>query len=230
VIRYEPSDRALRWGKWLLILLAAVVIWLAIGTVIWLSHKLDTQEENDRDSIADRAALAERADALEANQKALLAQLEELGARPDLTAEDLEASAEGDIVVRGEPGPPGPPGLEGPRGPTGPPGTSGEDGAPGDPGSTGAQGTDGTDGAQGPAGTDGRAGEPGSPGPQGPAGEPGPQGPAGPAGPTGPAGEPGPQGPAGPTGYPDSWTFTFLGTTYVCTDPDGDRAYTCERA
>jgi Collagen triple helix repeat (20 copies) len=71
-------------------------------------------------------------------------------------------------------------------------------------------------GPQGPAGPAGPAG------PQGAAGPAGAQGPAGPAGPAGPTGATGAQGPA-----ITSFTFTFKRTPYMCTDPDGDLAYTC---
>jgi hypothetical protein len=142
----------------------------------------------------------------------------------------LDTSDLGDIceraveVERGEPGPIGPQGNQGPVGLTGPPGP---------PGPTGLTGQRGARGETGPRGADG---EPGEPGPEGDAGPPGPAGPAGPPGPAGPQGEVGPQGPQGergpdgPAGYPDRFTFTFANETYTCTDPDGDRNYTCESA
>lgn len=77
------------------------------------------------------------------------------------------------------------------------------------------------DGCRGPAGADGEDST--VPGPPGPQGE---QGPQGETGPTGPQGEPGPPGPAAPPA--ESFTFTFLGVTYDCRDPEGDGAYTCE--
>ena len=56
------------------------------------------------------------------------------------------------------------------------------------------------------------------------------KGDTGPPGPTGPQGEPGAKGDQGPAGYPDSITYTDpAGFTYLCTDPDGDHDYTCER-
>jgi hypothetical protein len=50
----------------------------------------------------------------------------------------------------------------------------------------------------------------------------GPAGETGADGPQGPVGAEGPQGPA-----PASFTFTFGGINYVCTDPDGDGNYQC---
>jgi hypothetical protein len=90
-------------------------------------------------------------------------------------------------------------------------------------------------------GEPGPAGVPGPIGPQGPTGATGDPGPAGPAGiqgvggdpgPPGPAGQQGPAGPAGAQGAPPaSWTWTFLGITYVCTrdagSPDNAATYTC---
>lgn len=118
---------------------------------------------------------------------------------------------EGDRGQRGDIGP------EGPRGPVGPIGPSGPGGPPGTPGSPGE---------------DGASGAPGETGPQGPEG---PAGPEGPPGADGVDGSDGADGPEGPPGYPESFTFTrddALGgsTTYTCTDPDGDRRYTCEAA
>lgn len=101
----------------------------------------------------------------------------------------------------GEIGPPGPPGIQGIQGVPGPPGPPGPQGVQGEKGDRGDTGTSGT---------------------TGPAGPPGEQGPAG------PQGEKGERGEQGPAGYPDSFTFAALGTTYVCSDADGDRAYECQ--
>lgn len=60
----------------------------------------------------------------------------------------------------------------------------------------------------------------GSVGPGGPQGEPGPQGAQGLQGDQGPQGDPG--------SPPASFTFTYLGIDYTCTDPDADGNYTCE--
>ena len=94
--------------------------------------------------------------------------------------------------------------IPGPRGETGPRGDQGPSGSAGAAGPGGLSGVDGLAGARG---------EPGQPGP---AGEQGPQGPEGPQG---------VEGPPGPA--PQSFTFTALGLTFVCTDPDGDGNFNC---
>jgi hypothetical protein len=87
-------------------------------------------------------------------------------------------------------------------------GPAGEDGAPGPPGLTGMQGPQGEQGATGSTGSRGETG---------------------PAGPAGPGGEMGPAGPAGPPGpRVGSFTFSFAGLNYLCTDPDGDGNYQCD--
>jgi hypothetical protein len=148
-------------------------------------------------------------DELRSNVSALQAQVEGLGGEPVAGPERPEP-----IIIEGERGP------EGQRGERGIQGPSGEDGDPGPPGPSGAQGVPGQTGPEGP---------------QGPPGEAvvGPEGPAGPPGPEGPQGVPGPQGLPGEPGYPTSWTFTYTDAqndehTYVCTDPDLDRNYSCE--
>jgi hypothetical protein len=118
--------------------------------------------------------------------------------------------------ARGIVGAPGPLGLMGPpgrsiTGPVGPLGPIGPVGPPGEDGTDGRNGEDGERGAEGPEGP------PGPEGAQGPPGTPG-----GPPGPTGAAGPAGPPGPA-----MASFTFTFGGVTYVCTDPDANLAYDC---
>ncbi|MGA8994775.1 MAG: collagen-like protein, partial [Nocardioidaceae bacterium] len=56
----------------------------------------------------------------------------------------------------------------------------------------------------------------------------GPQGPQGLAGNPGTPGAPGPQGPQGSTGPAvSSWTFTYSGTTYTCSDGNADGDYDC---
>jgi hypothetical protein len=107
--------------------------------------------------------------------------------------------------VEGAPGPMGGRGRRGERGATGRAGSDGADGRPGVAGSDGAVGPAGTDGTDGKDGEDGVAGAKGDPGAAGPPGE---------------------QGPPGPP--VESFTFTFLGTDYTCTDPDGDGDYTCQ--
>lgn len=143
-------------------------------------------------------------------------------------------------VAFGPAGPPGIPGLQGPRGDqgyTGPQGFQGPPGPPGPPGDDGNRGLSGDEGKPGESGEPGVAGPTGAPGPQGEMGPQGPEGPAGAQGSPGPKGDQGttgPQGAQGPAGYPNFWTFTIPGrlgqseTTYRCTDPDGDRNYTCE--
>jgi cell division protein FtsL len=173
-MRYVPSDRTLRWGRVLLILLAAVVVCLALGAVLWLSHENDSLEEQDAQSRADRTELRERADRLEAHQEALARQVRRLGGKPVVSTDDL-ASGEV-IVIEGKRGLPGEDGKDG---------RDGQDGQPGRPGQDGAPGADGQDGS-------------GEPGPAGPAGE---QGPKGEQGATGPEGPQGPAGPVCPEGY-----------------------------
>lgn len=114
------------------------------------------------------------------------------------------------------------PGLDGEVGPRGPQGRSGDDGETGPAGPAGADGEDGTDGEQGPAGPQGEQGDTGTGGTSGTSGEPGPQGDQGPVGPQGPEGPTGSQGPA-----VESFTFTFLGIDYSCTDPEVDGSYAC---
>lgn len=129
--------------------------------------------------------------------------------------------------IPGTPGEPGSPGQSGKPGQQGNPGQPGQSGPPGQPGKNGQPGQNGTNPpclaapnqCNGQNGTNGQNGNDGPQGPQGP------QGPAGPAGQDGKDGAQGPQGPAGPE--PSSFTFTYLGVTYTCTDPDGDGQYTC---
>jgi hypothetical protein len=146
-----------------------------------------------------------------------------------IDTDDLQQLCENAVQVeRGEPGPIGPQGTEGPpglTGPEGPAGPAGPVGPPGPRGPSGPKGDTGNQGTEGDAGAAGAEGEPGATGPEGPAGPPGPPGPQGNQGPAGPQGERGPEGPAG---YPQSFTFTFGAQEYTCTDPDGDRNYSCE--
>lgn len=119
------------------------------------------------------------------------------------------------IIIDGERGPQGERGPRGEKGDRGPEGDAGEPGESGDPGADGEPGADGVDGVDGVDGQDGATGA---------------TGPAGPAGPPGATGAPGPTGPAG---YPSSWTFTYVDRknqthTVRCSDPDGDRNYSCQ--
>lgn len=179
------------------------------------------------------SATNENRDKLQEDVSVLQAQVESLGGEP---AAGPDGNNGGPVVVvgekgeRGERGPTGDPGAQGPPGDDGPLGPTGPSGPPGSDGSDGADGAEGDPGATGPPGPRGFEGFPGVPGIDGPAG---PEGPAGPAGPAGPEGPTGPTGPIGPAGYPTSWTFSFTdrGNTvhvFVCSDPDLDRAYTCE--
>lgn len=94
------------------------------------------------------------------------------------------------------------------------PGPEGDRGPPGPAGAPGV-GTPGAPGIEGAPGTQGEQGEPGTQGPPG----------VGETGPPGPPGERGEQGPPGPP--PQSFTFTVLDLSFVCTDPDGDGSYAC---
>lgn len=117
-------------------------------------------------------------------------------------------------ALRGCSGEPGQPGAAGIAGAAGTPGGEGPAGPPGPQGATGAQGPPG---AVGPQGAPGAKGQDGS---QGPQGAPGAQGPAGPQGPPGAQGAQGP-----PVG---EFSFTWLLTTWVCRDVEGDSTFACE--
>lgn len=148
------------------------------------------------------------------------------------TTDDPEILAlcdQANAVADGTAGPQGPPGPQGSPGPQGFSGSDGVNGLNGQPGPSGAPGAQGASGVDGQPGTAGQPGPNGSPGPSGATGAPGEVGPAGPQGDPGPEGSPGPTGPQGPAGYPASFSFTFLGVTWTCTDVDGDHAYTCAR-
>ena len=91
----------------------------------------------------------------------------------------------------------------------------------------------GIPGERGPQGPIGETGEPGESGGEGPAGQAGAQGApgesvVGPEGPMGAMGPPGPPGETGPRGPAiQSFTFTFLTTTWFCDDQNQDGAYEC---
>lgn len=102
------------------------------------------------------------------------------------------------------------------------------EGPGGKSGVDGQDGADGADGAQGPPPSDADVlaavaafcGDDKCRGAKGDPGEPGKDSTVpGPAGPEGPAGKP---------GYPASWTFQWLGTSWLCVDADNDHAYACE--
>lgn len=144
-------------------------------------------------------SVRQRLSAAESNSRILAQQVRDLGGTPRVTPEP------------------------GPTGPAGSPGPSGQPGAPGSPGQNGRNGTNGLTGSTGPAGPKGTQGAQGSPGP---AGANGPQGATGPAGPKGDPGATGSPGPTGPP--PSSWSWTYLGVTYTCTqDSPGSTTYTC---
>lgn len=100
----------------------------------------------------------------------------------------------------------------GPAGQAGSPGPQGPAGSPGSPGQTGRNGQNGNPGQNGPSGPTGRPGLAGAPGA---VGQPGAKGDPGATGPQGPRGDTGPAGATGPP--PSSWTWTYLGVTYTCT-------------
>lgn len=200
-----------RWHRLAYVLLAVAGLAVVIG---WLTGLANTVHDLEGQRIQNQATAETNAEAVEQ----LARQVKELGGKPVIEPSDLPQP------VAGPQGPQGPPGLPGL------PGLPGADGRDGKDGKDGAPGADGRDGEPGPAGPPGPAGEPGEPGPTGP------PGPAGPPGPPGPAGDDGSDGQDGEPGYPESFTYTDPGTpapgdeiTYVCTDPDGDRQYTCER-
>lgn len=220
---------------------------LGMGSVLYGSQR-------DRDRLADDLTVAqERIDELATGFAVVSGQVESLGGEP---AVELEHTDDGPRPVE-VPGPPGPPGpapsaaavrsaverycaANGCTGPQGPAPSASQVAA------AVAAYCDGRGECRGQAGASGAAGADGDPGAAGPQGEEGPPpsdtqvasavasycaahdgcaGPAGPTGPQGPAGEQGGEGPPGPA--PESWTFDWLGTTWTCVDPDGDRAYEC---
>jgi hypothetical protein len=231
-LRRRELRNTIGWGLIVLVLVALVVGLVAVN------NRADRAEQYGRDNAAvaedNAAAIVRLSTALDAQRD----QFERCQGKPSTTpgcvdpvAPPPTSIATAQPPVAGPPGPIGPVGAAGPRGPVGPPGPAGPPGPPGDngaPGATGPPGADGTDGVDGEDGADGHDGAEGPPGADGADGEPGPKGDPGEPGPAGPEGPPGPPGPTGPPGYPDSFTFELLGATYLCTDPDADRAYTCQ--
>lgn len=155
---------------------------------------------------------------LESNRQ-LIDQLIDAGEKPIITDPEEVTQGEGTII--------GPTGVQGERGPAGEDGRDATDAQVREgiaaycdarfrcQGPAGADGIDGSPGSNGVNGSDGQNGAQGVPGPAGPQGE------LGPAGPQGIQGEPGPVGPA-----PASFSFTFLGVPYTCTNT-GTGDYTC---
>lgn len=177
------------------------------------SQAQEQRAEKETKALAEQVLAACKKPSTDPILQPLCQQASEVAARPI-------PGPEGDVGPRGEVGPPGP---RGPVGPIGPVGPVGPPGPPGPPGASGSDGSDGTPGATGPRGPEGPAG------PQGPPGEDGADGADGADGSDGADGE------DGEPGYPESFSFTYgsggpIGreATYVCTDPDGDRRYTCE--
>lgn len=204
------TRRSTRWGiiHWLVVVacMAVVGVLLALGV---------NDVQNTQDDLEQTQA---RLDQQENASRVLARQVKRLGGEPVIDPDDLPEP---------EPGEQGPQGLIGPQGPPGPqgdPGPKGPRGFPGPPGPFGPPGEDGSPGRTGDTGPAGATGETGATGSQG---ETGAQGPQGETGPQGPQGE---QGPAGPAGFPESWTFEWMGSTWTCTDPDQDRNYACTAA
>ncbi len=204
--------------------LAIAVAFAALGVLVaFWSARLSENSASIDDLRAElEAAQADAAEQAHAS-RVLARQIRSLGEKPVVDPADPQLM----------PGPSGMPGAAGPQGVRGPAGLRGSDGADGVPGPPGPRGPAGPTGAAGgtrPAGTDGSTGPAGSAGAKGDQGEAGADGEPGPPGPPGPAGDPGPagpQGPQGPAGYPDSFSYDVGPVTFVCTDPDGDRAYSC---
>lgn len=137
---------------------------------------------------------------------------------------------EGEDPAEVIPGPVGPAGSQGEKGDKGDTGPQGIPGLKGDIGLPGATGPQGPPGPPGPPGDSGANGADGAQGPQGPQGQQGEQGPAGPQGEQGPQGIPGPKGEDGVTLVLETWSFTAVGVTYLCTlEPGSDPAhYNCQ--
>lgn len=201
-----PSDRSLRWMKWIVTLCLLIAMVGLVVAFFHISSRLD-ESTSDVDALADYNAsqdstIAAQQTALDRANK----RLREAGKAPVEVPDQPEPipGPAGEPGADGDPGPRGPAGADGvsivgPRGPVGPAGETGPPGSDGLPGKAGAPGPAGPAGAAGKdstvAGPKGETGARGEQGPPGPAGAdssvPGPQGERGPAGPAGP---PGPQG------------------------------------
>lgn len=198
--------------------LLAWLLGVAVVAVVmaWVIVRVVHQGRELEDSRRVNAALV-------GDVRALNGQVEALGQEP------VAPPPEQRVGERGAAGPSGAPGPKGDRGDPGPKGDKGDRGDPGFPGLPGATGPQGAAGPQGASGPSGAQGPQGLPGPEGPAGADGAPGPAGPQGEPGPAGPQGPAGPPGPQGAPPSeFTFSVGPRNFRCTDPEGDRVYTCE--
>lgn len=192
-----------------------VALTVLFVSVLWLAQRAGTNDDADtRQAAAIASAQTKLAD-VSALADNLQAGLEKANTRLRRNgAPTVPVPTAGTQGTDGTDGTDGATGAEGPRGARGPAGAAG---SPGGDGSTGASGSDGTAGSPGPAGPTG------PPGPQGPRGEPGAAGQDGQPGQNGQPGQPGADGEP-----PASFSFTdVLGVVYTCTDPDGDRSYTC---
>lgn len=206
--------------------LLACLVYLTVAALLALVFTAVLRLTNEvRATRLEADVRGQQRNALAADVDQLREQLLSLGQTPD-----VRSPVPGE---RGPAGPTGPAGMDGDPGPAGVsvagvPGASGPTGSSGPAGPAGLVGPAGSTGPSGPPGEPGPAGEPGPPGP---AGEPGPAGADGQDGTTGPAGPAGPAGPRGADGRSvESFTFTDgAGREYLCTDSDGDGAFTCEQ-
>lgn len=197
------------------VVLYIVVVGIALATILLMIGQLTGRVQRaEKAAESSQSAARDNAVALE-DARTLIGrlgtQVKGLGGTPVVVPSDVPVpvDAVGPTGATGAVGSQGPRGFIGPIGPRGLPGPRGSNGAS----VTGATGDVGATGAMGATG-DG--------GPPGPAGERGSEGPAGQQGPAGDKGE------SGPPGYPERFTFTdSTGASQTCTDPDGDRTYTC---
>lgn len=195
-----------------------LVVWTVLMVLVaailatWIHGLASRVSDAEKQATANRAAAEQ-----------LARQVKGLGGEPVVEPSTLPR------VPTSEPGKSGAQGPSGPSGATGPGPSWAQIAASvadycahhnkctGPAGATGQPGKDST--VPGPAGAAGKDGKDGSPGKDGADSTvPGPQGPAGADGATGAA------------GYPASLRIPVDGTNYVCTDPDGDHAYTCSAA
>jgi len=218
----------------LLIVAVALFIWVSI-LVVAASHRADHATSTVQ-TTARRVENLTNALSAQRQQFVECTRWRHTGARPTRRNPACQSPVSPPAHAIGPTGATGASGAIGPQGPQGPQGVPGLPGRPGPRGEPGGDGTDGTAGRPGTSvtgapGATGPAGKPGADGAPGPKGDPGPPGPAGADGKPGADGAPGAKGdpgPAGPAGYPDAFSFTGPdGTSYTCTDPDNDHAYTC---
>lgn len=196
-----------RIRKVIITVFAVVVIaWFAV-ILHGLTGRITNAEASSDDNAANARAALNAADRL-------ARQVEGLGGTPVVEPSNLPTPAKSTRGRTGATGQAGAAGSQGAAGPRGPGPTRSQIaaalsafcGAGKCVGPAGATGKDGKDGATGATGSQGATGPAGAPGATGG------------------------DGATGPAGYPSSFTFTYLGANYTCTDSDGDRAYTCEAA